>query len=88
MLRAAARSTATRSSRTACTSPRALPAATLASLVGQLGGAARRRARARTARSRARASWPGADGVVLATGSIYLIADLLRPPGARGGSTL
>ena len=29
------------------------------------------------------------DGVALATGSIYLIADLLRPAGRRGGrSTL
>jgi dihydrofolate synthase / folylpolyglutamate synthase len=26
----------------------------------------------------------GEEGVVLATGSIYLIADLLRPPGRRG----
>jgi dihydrofolate synthase/folylpolyglutamate synthase len=30
----------------------------------------------------------GEDGVVLATGSIYLIADLLRPEGAPGGSVL
>ena len=47
--------------------------------------ARRRRARSRpsrTARSRSRASSPGPDGVVLATGSIYLIADLLRPEGA------
>ena len=28
----------------------------------------------------------GEDGVVLATGSIYLIADLLRPPGTRGAT--
>ncbi len=28
----------------------------------------------------------GEDGVVLATGSIYLIADLLRPPGRRGAT--
>jgi dihydrofolate synthase/folylpolyglutamate synthase len=26
----------------------------------------------------------GSDGVVLATGSLYLIADLLRAPGTRG----
>jgi len=73
---------------TACTSPRALPAATLASLVGQIGdvgatvvmGPDRALARAR--------ELAGEDGVVLATGSIYLIADLLRPEGAPGGSTL
>ena len=73
---------------TACTSPRALPAATLASLVGQIGdvgatvvmGPHHALARAR--------ELAGVDGVVLATGSIYLIADLLRPEGARGGSTL
>jgi dihydrofolate synthase/folylpolyglutamate synthase len=73
---------------TACTSPRALPAATLASLVGQIGdvgatvvmGPHRALARAR--------ELAGEDGVVLATGSIYLIADLLRPEGAPGGSTL
>ena len=37
------------------------------------------------ARARALA---GEDGVVLATGSIYLISDLMRPEGSRGGSTL
>jgi len=73
---------------TACTSPRALPAATLASLAGQIGGAVatvvvdpgRALARAR--------ELAGDGGVVLATGSIYLIADLLRPQGATGGSKL
>jgi dihydrofolate synthase/folylpolyglutamate synthase len=30
----------------------------------------------------------GADGVVLATGSIYLIADLFRPEGRGRASTL
>jgi dihydrofolate synthase/folylpolyglutamate synthase len=30
----------------------------------------------------------GADGVVLETGSIYLVADLVRPAGAGRGSTL
>jgi dihydrofolate synthase/folylpolyglutamate synthase len=73
---------------TACTSPRALPAATLASLVGQIGGAAASVvAGSHHALARAR-ELAGEDGVVLATGSIYLIADLLRPPGAPGGSTL
>ena len=30
----------------------------------------------------------GPEGAVLATGSIYLVADLLRPPGARRASML
>jgi dihydrofolate synthase/folylpolyglutamate synthase len=73
---------------TAAHSPRALPAATLASLAGQLGGAtAVIEPDPHAALERARAL-AGRDGVVLATGSIYLIADLLRPPGARGGSIL
>ena len=73
---------------TACTSPRALPAATLASLVGQIGGAGAtvvmgpHRALARAG------ELAGEDGVVLATGSIYLISDLMRPESAAGGSTL
>jgi dihydrofolate synthase/folylpolyglutamate synthase len=73
---------------TACTSPRALPAATLASLVGQLGGAAASVvAGPHRALARAR-ELAGVDGVVLATGSIFLISDLLRGEGAPGGSTL
>ena len=43
----------------------------------------------RAARWRGRASSPGPDGVALATGSIYLIADLLRPAARRpAASTL
>ena len=64
--------------------PRALPPATLASLVPPARLRRHRRGRGRAAR-RAGARprrWPGADGVALATGSIYLIADLLRPAGA------
>ena len=72
---------------TACTSPRALPAATLASLAGQLGRAATVAPEPHRALALA-ADLAGPDGVVLATGSIYLIADLLRPEGAGGGSTL
>jgi len=73
---------------TACTSPRALPPATLASLAGQIGGAAASVvAGPHRALARAR-ELAGEDGVVLATGSIYLIADLMRPEGAGGGSTL
>ena len=88
MLRRLLEHAATRSSAPPCSSPRALPAATLASLAGQLGGGAVDVDPSPTRRSRAPASSPGPDGVVLATGSIYLIADLLRPPGARGGRSL
>jgi dihydrofolate synthase / folylpolyglutamate synthase len=73
---------------TASENPRALPAATLESLCGQLGGPpARTVAGARRALDTARAA-AGPGGVAIATGSIYLIADLLRPEGARGRSML
>jgi dihydrofolate synthase/folylpolyglutamate synthase len=73
---------------TASENPRALPAATLESLCGQLGGPpARTVAGARRALDAARAA-AGPGGVAIATGSIYLIADLLRPEGARGRSML
>jgi dihydrofolate synthase / folylpolyglutamate synthase len=77
---------------TASASPRALPPATLRSLAGQLGAGpgpdaletvpAPRRALAR-ARELA-----GPGGVVLVTGSIYLIADLVSAPGRRRASAL
>lgn len=72
--------------------PRALSPATLASLAGQVGAGgwdriARVEADPRRAVALAR-ELAGAGGVVLATGSIYLIADLLRPAGAGRGSTL
>jgi dihydrofolate synthase/folylpolyglutamate synthase len=68
--------------------PRALPAGTLESLAGQLGGPpARTVADPRRALAAAREA-AGPDGVAVATGSIYLIADLLRPEGARGRSML
>jgi dihydrofolate synthase/folylpolyglutamate synthase len=79
-----------------CTSnanPRALPPATLASLTQQLGGACSEmeplvEPDPHRALERAR-DLAGPDGAVLATGSIYLIADLLRPAGsARPRSTL
>ena len=59
------------------------PPATLESLCGQLGGPpARDGGRARAARWRAaRAGWPAPTASSLATGSIYLIADLLAPGG-------
>jgi len=72
--------------------PRALSPATLASLAGQLDVADTGRfghveADPRHALSVAR-ELAGDDGVVLATGSIYLIADLARPLGAGPGSML
>jgi dihydrofolate synthase/folylpolyglutamate synthase len=82
---------------TANNNPRALSPATLASLAGQIGGdgwggfthieADPHRA---VALARGLAGELGADGggVVLATGSIYLIADLVRPAGAPRGATL
>ncbi|MDQ3739686.1 MAG: Mur ligase family protein [Actinomycetota bacterium] len=74
-----------------CTSnanPRALPPATLASLTTQLGGACSEidpivEPEPHRALARAR-DLAGPEGAVLATGSIYLVADLLRPRGATG----
>lgn len=69
-------------------SPRSLPPATLASLSAQLGGPpSELESDPRRALERAR-ELAGAGGVVLATGSIYLIADLLRPAGQRNASIL
>ena len=68
--------------------PRALPPATLASLWAQVGGAgAELEPEPRRALARAR-ELAGAGGVVLATGSIYLVADLLAPAGERSASML
>jgi dihydrofolate synthase / folylpolyglutamate synthase len=73
---------------TANANPRALTPATLQSLCRQLGGPpARTVPDPRRALAEARAA-AGPDGVALATGSIYLIADLLRPVGAARRSTL
>jgi dihydrofolate synthase/folylpolyglutamate synthase len=73
---------------TASANPRVLPPATLQSLTRQLGGppteivpdphAALDRARALA----------GAEGVVLATGSLYLVGELVRPSGERRASIL
>jgi dihydrofolate synthase/folylpolyglutamate synthase len=69
-------------------SPRALPPATLASLAQQLDGPpSELEADPRRALARAR-ELAGPGGVVLATGSIYLIADLLRPADQRSASIL
>ncbi|HEX2410185.1 MAG TPA: cyanophycin synthetase [Solirubrobacteraceae bacterium] len=73
---------------TCSSNPRALSPATLASLWGQVGGgAAEIAADPRDAVARAKAL-AGPDGAVLATGSIYLVADLLAAPGRRRASAL
>jgi dihydrofolate synthase / folylpolyglutamate synthase len=73
---------------TAASNRRALPPATLGSLAAQLGGPpAEIEPDPRRAVERARAL-AGPDGAVVATGSIYLVADLLSPPGARRASAL
>jgi dihydrofolate synthase/folylpolyglutamate synthase len=73
---------------TANANPRALTPATLQSLCRQLGGPpARTVPDPKRALREARAA-AGKEGVALATGSIYLIADLLRPAGAARRSTL
>jgi dihydrofolate synthase/folylpolyglutamate synthase len=73
---------------TSSRNPRALPPATLASLAEQLGGPPSeivRDPRAAVARAQEMA---GPDGAVLATGSIYLVADLLSDPARRRASAL
>jgi dihydrofolate synthase / folylpolyglutamate synthase len=73
---------------TSSRNPRALSPATLASLADQLGGPASeivRDPRAAVARAQELA---GPDGAVLATGSIYLVADLLADPARRRASAL
>jgi dihydrofolate synthase/folylpolyglutamate synthase len=71
---------------TAAPTPRALPPATLASLAAQLGGEAEIVPAPAAALARARAL-AGPDGAVVATGSIYLVADLLSG-GRRRASVL
>ena len=74
---------------TASANPRSLPPATLASLAGQLGwtGETALERDPRRALERAR-TIAGAGGAVIATGSIYLVADLLSKPGSRKASIL
>jgi dihydrofolate synthase/folylpolyglutamate synthase len=68
--------------------PRALSPATLSSLWDQLGGpAAEIEGDPRAAVERAQAL-AGEKGAVVATGSIYLVADLLSEPGRRRASAL
>jgi dihydrofolate synthase/folylpolyglutamate synthase len=73
---------------TSIRNPRALPPPTIASLARQLGGPpAEVVGSPQGALARAR-ELAGPGGVVLATGSIYLIADLLRPAGQDRASML
>jgi dihydrofolate synthase / folylpolyglutamate synthase len=68
--------------------PRSLPPATLLTLCEQLGGpSAEVVGDARAAVERAR-ELAGADGAVLAAGSIYLIAELHRDEDAERASAL
>jgi folylpolyglutamate synthase/dihydropteroate synthase len=73
---------------TRCTNPRALSPATLASLVEQLGGPEVETVpESRRALRRAR-EIAGAEGAVAATGSIYLVGDLVREKGAIRASSM
>jgi dihydrofolate synthase / folylpolyglutamate synthase len=72
---------------TAAPSPRALSPATLASLVEQLGAQAEIVPAPRAAVARAQ-ELAGPEGAVIATGSIYLIAELVSAPGQRRASAL
>jgi dihydrofolate synthase/folylpolyglutamate synthase len=68
--------------------PRALSPATLESLIGQLGGP-RSESVPDPHRALARArELAGERGTVVATGSIYLVADLARAPGQGRASML
>jgi dihydrofolate synthase/folylpolyglutamate synthase len=75
---------------TTSANPRSLPPATLGSLAGQLGVAPDAVALERDPRRALAAAQAlaGPDGAVVATGSIYLVADLLSAPGARKASAL
>jgi dihydrofolate synthase/folylpolyglutamate synthase len=68
--------------------PRALPPPTLQSLARQLHGPPAESVRDPEAAVQRARVLAGPDGVVLATGSIYLVADLVRPAGRGRASTL
>jgi dihydrofolate synthase/folylpolyglutamate synthase len=73
---------------TASRNPRALPPATLASLAEQLGGPAAEVVRDPHAAVRRARELAGPAGAVLATGSIYLVADLVGEAAGRRASAL
>ena len=73
---------------TRCANPRALSPGTLDTLAEKLAGPPSETvADPRAAVERAR-ELAGPGGAVVATGSIYLVADLLSAPGARRASAL
>lgn len=86
MLRALA-GTVDRLVTTTCSHPRSVPASSLAGSAERLGLEAEAVDGPHDALARAR-ELAGEGGTVAATGSLYLIADLGRPPGDEGGSTL
>ena len=73
---------------TSSTNPRTLSPATLASLWAQVGGGASEIAAEPRAAVRRAQELAGPEGAVLATGSIYLVADLVAEPGRRRASAL
>ncbi|MBV8999476.1 MAG: hypothetical protein JO304_10470 [Solirubrobacterales bacterium] len=73
---------------TSSQNPRALPPPTLASLAEQLGGPPSEVIRDPRAALRRARELAGPGGLVVATGSIYLVADLLRPAGTGRVSML
>src|SRR4051794_10889051 len=73
---------------TASRNPRALPPATLASLAAQLGGPPSEIVHDPAAALERARELAGPRGAVLATGSIYLVADLVAHPGRRRASAL
>ena len=73
---------------TASRNPRALPPATLASLAEQLGGPPTEVVRDPHAAVRRAQELAGPAGAVLATGSIYLVADLVCEAAGRRASAL
>jgi dihydrofolate synthase/folylpolyglutamate synthase len=70
---------------TSSQNPRSLPPPTLQSLAGQLGAPHAETLRDPSAALARARELAGAEGVVLATGSIYLIADLVSHARATGG---
>lgn len=74
---------------TSSSNPRALSPATLESLARQLDGPVRREWEPDPHRALELArTLAGPEGIALGTGSIYLVADLLAPPGGRAASAL
>ena len=68
--------------------PRSLPPATLASLATKLGGPPSETVAGPAAAVERAKELAGPGGAVIATGSIYFIADLVRDPAIARASTL